>query len=52
MPFVEIQQVEVAEGAPATQNLFQKIKDNFDAHEAEVIALHKKTIIMSLIFGG
>jgi len=52
MPFVEIEQAEVAEGAPATQNLFQKIKDNFDAHQAEIEALHKKTIVMSLIFGG
>ena len=52
MSFVAIEQSEVAEGAPATQNLFQKIKDNFDEHEAQVAELHKKTVTMALIFGG
>lgn len=52
MSFVEIQQSEIQEGAPVTQNLFQKIKDNFDEHEEQIQEAKRKALIYSLIFGG
>lgn len=52
MAFIEIEQSAVQEGAPFTQNFMQIIKDNFDAHELEIQALHKKAIVMALILGG
>lgn len=52
MPFTEIQQSEIQEGSPVTQNLFQKIKDNFDEHELQIQDIKQKALIYSLIFGG